>query len=64
MKNRLILTAADLVLGAAAVYQVSALTGGVFHDFCKSAVSWVLLGIGVAFAMAYFNITEQTEKGR
>ena len=64
MKKRLLITTAALAAAVFAVYQISIITGGAFHDFCKSAVSWVLLGTGTASAMAYSSTDEQTEKGR
>lgn len=67
MKNKLLLTAVSLAAAVIAVYLISEAIGGAFYDFCKSAVGWVLLGIGVASAMAYFAAnekTKQTEKKR
>ena len=29
--------------------------GGVFYDFCEAAIRWVVLGIGVAFALTYMS---------
>lgn len=62
MKNRLLITAVSLAAATLAVYLISTVTGGAFYDFCKSAVSWVLLGIGLACAAAYLDTTEQTEQ--
>lgn len=56
--KRLILTTGIIVFVVAAVYLISIFAGGVFHDFCESAVRWVLLGIGVACAAAYMNQKE------
>lgn len=40
----------------AIIYFISVLVGGPFHEFCKGAVNWVLLGVGVACALSYTNI--------
>lgn len=53
--KRLILTTGILVLVVAVVYLISIFVGGVFRDFCESAVRWVLLGIGVACGTAYIS---------
>ena len=29
--------------------------GGTFYDFCEAAIRWVVLSIGVAFAMTYMS---------
>ena len=35
--------------------KISAFVGGVFYDFCEAAIRWVVLGIGVAFALTYMS---------
>ncbi len=56
--KRLILTAGIIIALVAAIYFISVLAGGEFRDFCESAVIWVLVGIGVAFSVTYFNQNE------
>jgi transcriptional regulator with XRE-family HTH domain len=56
--KRLILTTAIIFIVVAIIYSSSIFVGGAFYDFCASAIQWVVLGIGVAFAMAYM-----TQKG-
>jgi transcriptional regulator with XRE-family HTH domain len=56
--KRLILTAGIVIALVAAIYFISVLAGGEFRDFCESAVIWVLVGIGVAFSVTYFNQKE------
>jgi transcriptional regulator with XRE-family HTH domain len=56
--KRLILTTAIIFIVVAIIYSSSIFVGGAFYDFCASAIHWVVLGIGVAFAMAYM-----TQKG-
>jgi hypothetical protein len=53
--KRLILTTAIIFIVVAIIYSSSIFAGGAFYDFCASAIQWVVLGIGVAFAMAYMN---------
>ena len=62
MKNRLLIIALSMAAAVIAVYLVSEAIGGVFYDFCKSAVSWVLMGIGTASAAAYLSMTEQSKQ--
>ena len=50
--EKLVFTTGILVFVIAIIYLVSAQVGGVFHDFCKAAFSWVLMGIGVAYGAA------------
>ena len=53
-RNRqVILTTGILVFIVAVIYLISMSIGGAFYDFCKAALSWVLIGIGVACASAY-----------
>lgn len=55
-KNRqVILTTGILVFIVAMIYFISINIGGAFYDFCQAALSWVLMGIGVACASAYVN---------
>lgn len=53
--KRLILTTAILLFAVAIIYSISAFVGGAFYDFCEAAIRWVVLGIGVAFAMTYMS---------
>jgi transcriptional regulator with XRE-family HTH domain len=53
--KRLILTTAILLVVVAIIYLISAFVGGVFYDFCEGAIRWVVLGIGVAFALTYMS---------
>ena len=53
--KRLILTTAILLVVVAIIYSISAFVGGVFYDFCEAAIRWVVMGIGVAFAMTYMS---------
>lgn len=54
--KQVILTTGILVFIVALIYFISLNVGGAFYDFCKAAVSWVLMGIGVACASAYVKI--------
>lgn len=56
--KRLILTTAIIFIAIAIIYSTSILVGGMFYDFCASAIRWVVLGIGVAFAMVYLSQKE------
>jgi transcriptional regulator with XRE-family HTH domain len=56
--KRLIRGTAILVIAALLVYAVSTVVGGAFKDFCESAISWVLIAIGIASAMTYFSQLE------
>lgn len=53
--KRLILTTAILLVVVAIIYLISAFVGGVFYDFCEAVIRWVVLGIGVAFALTYMS---------
>lgn len=53
--KRLIITTAMIFLVVGIIYSVSTFVGGTFYEFCASAIQWVILGIGVAFAMAYMS---------
>lgn len=53
--KRLILTTGILIFVVAVVYLISIYIGGVFRDFCESAITWILMGIGVACATAYMS---------
>lgn len=53
--KRLILTTAILLLAAVIIYLVSTFVGGAFHDFCAGAIQWIILGIGIAFAVTYMS---------
>ena len=56
--KRLILTTAVLLFVVAIIYLISTLVGGAFYDCCEAAVRWVVMGIGVAFAMTYISQKE------
>ena len=53
--KRLIVTMALILLVVGIVYSVSTFVGGAFYEFCASAIQWVILGIGVAFAVTYMS---------
>lgn len=56
--KRLLLTTAILIFAIAIIYLISAFVGGAFYDFCEVAIRWVVLGIGVAFAVTYMSQTD------
>ena len=56
--KRLILTTALMVLFVVVVYLLSIFIGGVFYDFCKNAIIWILMGLGVAFSSVYLKQKE------
>lgn len=56
--KRLILITAILVSVVSITYLISIFVGGVFYDFCKNAVMWVLMGIGVACYTTYMSQKE------
>ena len=58
VNRRLILTTGILLLAVAVIYSLSIFVGGDFYDFCKGAISWVLMGISVACATAYISQKE------
>lgn len=53
--KRLILATAILLFIVAIIYSISTYVGGTFYDFCANAIRWVVLGIGVAFAVVYMS---------
>ncbi len=53
--KRLILTTAIMLFAVVITYSIGAFIGGAFYDFCKAAVLWVALGIGVAFSVTYIS---------
>lgn len=53
--KRLILTTAILLFAVAIIYLISDFVGGAFYNFCEGAITWVVLGIGIAFALAYMS---------
>ena len=63
--ERLIGLTAIIVTVVLVIYGVSIPIGGGFHDFCSSAILWVLVGIGVAAYSAYYgqNETRTKDKG-
>lgn len=46
------------VLFVVVVYLLSVFIGGVFYDFCKNAIIWILMGLGVAFSIVYLKQKE------
>ena len=56
--KRIILITAIIFIVVAIIYSTSIFVGGEFYDFCAGAIQWVVLGIGVAFAMAYISQKE------
>lgn len=40
---------------AAIIYSTGIFVDGAFYDFCAGAIQWVVLAVGVAFAMAYIS---------
>ncbi len=56
--KRLILTTAILVSVVSITYLISIFVGGVFRDFCENAVTWVLMGIGIACYTTYMSQKE------
>lgn len=56
--KRLIAATALILIAAGIVYSVSAFAGGAFYEFCSGAVQWVILGIGIAFAVVYMDQKE------
>lgn len=59
--KRFILTTGIIIFTVVVVYIISIFVGGVFRDFCESAIRWVLLGIGVACATVYLSQKEKRE---
>lgn len=53
--TRLILTTAIIFLVVVIIYTTSTFVGGAFYDFCANAIQWVVMGIGIAFAMVYIS---------
>ena len=56
--KRLISITALMVLFVVVVYLLSVFIGGVFYDFCKNAIIWILMGLGVAFSIVYLKQKE------
>ena len=56
--RRLILTTAIIFIAIAIIYSTSIWAGGTFYDFCASAIRWIVLWIGVAFAVVYLSQKE------
>ena len=56
--KRLILRTAILLFAVSIIYSISTLVGAAFNDFCEAAIRWVVLGIGVAFAVTYMSQKE------
>ncbi len=57
--KRLIIFLAAVVTIVLVTYGVSIIVGGDFHDFCESAIIWVLAGIGICGYFAYYNQKEK-----
>lgn len=53
--EKLILATGIIVFVVMLIYTISNFIDGAFYDFCKGAITWVLLGIAIAFVIAYFN---------
>lgn len=53
--KRLILTTAIMLFAVAIIYSISSFVGGAFYDFCEAAITWVVLGIGIVFAITYMS---------
>lgn len=53
--KRLIVTTALILLVVGIVYSVSTIVSSAFYEFCAGAIQWVILGIGVAFAVTYMS---------
>lgn len=53
--KRLIFTTAILLFAVAIMDWIADFVGGAFYDFCEGAIRWVVLGIGVAFALTYMS---------
>lgn len=53
--KRLIFTTAILLFVVAIMDWIADFVGGAFYDFCEGAIRWVVLGIGVAFALTYMS---------
>lgn len=56
--KRLILTTAIILFVVAIIYLISIFVGGAFNDFCEAAIRWIVMGVGVAFAMTYLSQKE------
>ena len=54
--ERVILTTAIIALVVGIIYLISIFIGGVFYEFCASAIPWIVLGIGVACALTLNSI--------
>lgn len=59
--KRLILTTSILCLMIGIIYFTSLFVGGAFKDFCKAACPWVLVGIGTAAGVAFFDQLEKKD---
>ncbi len=60
--KRVILVTAIITMVALAIYLVSIFVGGSFNDFCENAIKWVLVVIGIAFAITYFRNMNSNNK--
>lgn len=56
--KQVLLTSGILLFIVTAVYVASMFAGGAFYDFCKAAISWVLLGLGIACFGSYKSTTK------
>ena len=59
--DQLFFVTGGMVLVAAILYLISSCVGGAFYDFCKAAIVWILMGIGVACATSYASKNESNE---
>ncbi len=59
--KRLTLTTVILLFAVSIIYTISTLIGGAFYDFCGAAIRWVVLDIGVAFAVTYMSQKEKIQ---
>lgn len=56
--KKMILTTAIIIGIVSLVRIISILIGGMFDEFCEAALSWILMGIGIAFFCAYLSVKE------
>lgn len=53
--EKLILVTSIIIFVVMLIYTISNIIGGPFSYFCKEAITWILIGIVLSFAMAYLN---------
>lgn len=44
-----------MLFGVAIIYLISDFVGGAFYNFFESTIRWVVLDIGIAFALTYMS---------